>query len=280
MNGFIDRLIRYKMLVAMVPILFFLPISPGCFCIEDTILEPAASITREYEGFMIIADTSESILFTIEGSFEREEKEATGNLNIPATTPGDTTETYQLEDISISGNTLTFSVFIPHISTVPLKFETTFDLNFLAGTFELTGGLDMGRLVSVNVEGMALTQSDMVGAYELVTSSTNGDTLTTEYIDELSVRLEFERDGTYRAVSRVLPAGGEIEQTGYYSVTDNLLFINPDDYGFGNPLPISMKGFLVNKDLVIISAPRPFPSFDALVPIEDGIQVEHFKQVI
>jgi hypothetical protein len=126
------------------------------------------------------------------------------------------------------------------------------------------------------------TEFDMVGAWELVDMTTEGDTVTAT--DSISVRFEFYRDGTFQATSEMIFAPGEpapVVETGGYSVIDDYLIIStglvPEEQ---RTLPVSIRGYIVNKDLYILSWPRPFPELDALILVEDGIQVEHFKQVI
>ena len=93
-------------------------------------------------------------------------------------------------------------VTITSLANVPLDFEASADGRILSGTFERTGGASVGELIAVSVEEVIGQELDMVGAYELITTYTYGDTLGDVYSESLAVRLEFERDGTFRATSR------------------------------------------------------------------------------
>jgi len=262
-------------LIAIVLIVLFLPVSPGCFCVESDPLKPEESISRSYEGYLVIDETGESFLFAMKGLWERG-----GKIEAELRLPGQAPEDYQVQDIDLGGGVFTFEVTIPAVSNLPLLFETTFDSRYLAGTFEIPGGEVIGSLIGVSIEGRIGTEFDLVGAYELVTVSTDGDTMATGYSEDLSVRLEFERDGTVRTISRFGEGGNELVETWTYGIDDGFLRIEPEGETSELTLPVSVRGFVVNKDLIILGYPRPFPSFDSLVPVEDGIQVEHFKQVI
>jgi hypothetical protein len=261
-------------LIAVTLILFMIPFSPGCFCVEDSTLGPADIISQEYEGYILRDDNDEALLFRIVVLWERSEG-IVGTLSLY----GDTTEVYGLEDINFSNGVLSFTVTIESLANVPLDFEATADGRFLSGTFERTGGASIGELIAVSVEGVIGRELDMVGAYELITTYTYGDTLGDVYSDSLAVRLEFERDGTFMATSRLLPEGEELLESGVYAVDDNYLLITLEGATADLQLPLSLRGFVVNKDLVLLSSPGPFPSFEVLTPVSDGVQVEQFKQV-
>jgi len=261
-------------LIAVTLILFMIPFSPGCFCVEDSTLGPADAISREYEGYIVRDDNDEPLLFRVEGLWERSEGVG-GTLSLS----GDTTEVYDLEDVHFGNGVLSFTVTIASLANVPLEFEASADRRFLSGTFERTGGIRVGEFIAVSVEGVIGQELDMVGAYELITTYTYGDTLGDVYSDSLAVRLEFERDGTFRAMSRLLPEGEETLESGVYAVDDNYLIITLEGATTDLQLPLSLRGFVVNKDLVLLSSPGPFPSFEVLTPVGDGVQVEQFKQV-
>gem|GEM_PF-5989443 len=159
-------------------------------------------------------------------------------------------------------------------------FRTSFNDRFLVGTFTEQTETDSGRLIAVANAGLTQSETDMIGAYELITVSTDGDTILADDENGLSVRLEFHTDGSFDAVSRLQPEGLDTVDAGHYSLTDGFLTIALEDSQVGIRLPVSIRGFIVNRDLMIISSPRPFPSFDSLVPVENGIQIEHFRQVI
>jgi len=251
-----------------------LPLSPGCFCVEDSSLGPIDTVSREYEGYIVRDDNGETLLFRIDVGWER--KEGAGGT---MTLPGDTTFVYDLEEITFGGGVLSFTVTISSIAEVPLDFEASIDRRSMSGTFDRVGGGRAGEFMAVSVEGVAGLAQDMIGAYELIETSTFGDTLGDVYSDSLSVRLEFERDGSFHAVSRVLPDGEEIVELGSYDIVDNYLCVTIEGGADVLQLPMSMRGFIVNKDLMLLSSPGPFPSFEAIVPVSEGVQIEHFKQV-
>jgi len=261
-------------LTAMALILLLLPFSPGCLCIEDTALGPVDSISRGYEGYIVREDNGQTLLFSLNGLWER-----AGGVGGIMSLPGDTTEVYNLEDIHLGGGVLRFTVTISSITDVPLDFEASVNMRSLSGTFERTGGARVGSFIGVSVEGVTGQDRNLIGAYELMTTYTFGDTLGDVYSDSLSVRLEFEPEGTFRAVSRTLPDGEEVVELGDYAVVDRYLFITLEGGTGSLQLPISMRGFVVSKDLMLLASPGPFPSFEVLVPVNDGVQVEHFKQV-
>jgi hypothetical protein len=275
----VSEMVRaHSSLVAMAVFLAVMPFTPGCFCVEDPTTGLGDSISQEYEGYMLVeSESSRSVLFKLSGLWERGPEGIEGVITLP----GDTTE-YILEDLELEGGMLSFTATIPAVSNLPLFFQTSFDTRFLTGTITRTGGTVLGPLISVSVGDMPRTEFDMVGAYELVTVSTGGDTLAAG--DSVSVRLEFNRDGTFEAISQLRL---DIEpvlvvETGTYRVLEDYLVITREGEGgdVDVQLPISIRGYVVNKDLYILSSPRPFPGFDAFIQVADGIQVEHFKQVI
>lgn len=266
-------------LIAIASMIAVMPFVPGCFCVEDTTTGVPDSLSREYEGYMFAEESATQVIFKLSGLIER----GAEGIEAVITIPGDTTE-YAAEDIVLQGRSLSFTATIPPLTNLPLAFETGFDSRFLAGTFATTGGTDLGPVIGVSVGDMPRTEFDMTGAYELVTASTGGDTLS-NVADSVAVRLEFERDGTFRAISQLktdaLNAPPPVVETGTFRVLEDYLVISmtdvPEEETF---LPISIRGYIVNKDLYILSSPRPFPGYDALVTVGDGIQIEHFKQVI
>jgi hypothetical protein len=263
-------------LVAMAVLLAIMPFTPGCFCVEET-TGPPESISREYEGYMLTeSEPPASDIFKLSVSFERGDEEPQGVITLA----GDTTE-YLLSDVELQGGILSFTATIPAVADSQVTFETRFDDRFLAGTMTTIEGTEVGSLFSVSVGDKLRTEFDMVGAYELVDFTTGADTVTAA--DSISVRLEFYRDGTFQATYGHLFDPDNVPQveTGGYSVIDDYLIIStglvPEEQ---RTLPVSIRGYIVNKDLYILSWPRPFPELDALILVEDGIQVEHFKQVI
>ncbi len=263
-------------LVALAIFISLLPLTPGCFCVENDPVGPLNSISREYEGYLVIDRTGESTLFAISGLWIRPDGIVEADIVIPGETPG----MYPLDEIQLGGGELTFSVTIPLFSDQPLDFRTSFNDRFLVGTFTEQTETDSGRLIAVANAGLTQSETDMIGAYELITVSTDGDTILADDENGLSVRLEFHTDGSFDAVSRLQPEGLDTVDAGHYSLTDGFLTIALEDSQVGIRLPVSIRGFIVNRDLMIISSPRPFPSFDSLVPVENGIQIEHFRQVI
>jgi hypothetical protein len=261
-------------LAGMTVLLLSIPVSPGCICVEQFPTNPSRTITRSYQGYIASDDGSASVLFRLVGSFDRVEGDVEGTIDVL----DDTTGVLDLVDLRREGRELLFRVTIPDLASGQLEFTTDLEDRFLTGTWMEMGGLEAGRIIGASVGDRTRTDFDMVGAYELVGSSTDTDTVTTEHDDDLSVRMEFEPDGRFTAVSVALSDSSRFEDTGRYSLAGDLLFVTLEGGQNDHRLPVSIRGFIVDKDVVLLSYPRPFPSYDSVVPVADGIQVEHFRQ--
>ncbi len=269
------RGISYLTLVATALLLMYIPFSPGCFCVEDFPTDPPGTITRDYQGYMVADDGITFVLFRLEGSFDRDEGEIEGTVSVLDDGP-----VVPMVDIRREGSTLIFRASIPELAEGQLEFTTDLGDRFLTGNWVEMGGPGTGRLIGATVGDRLRTDFDMIGAYDLSGWSTDTDTVTTEFEDDVAVRMEFEPDGRFTAVSTSLSDSSRFEDTGSYRLIGNLLLITLEGEQPDFRLPISMRGFVVNKDVILLSYPRPFPSFDAVVPVADGIQVEHFRQTI
>lgn len=264
-------------LIGMTLLLLYIPFSPGCICVEDFPTDPLENLRRVYQGYMVADDASAAVIFRLDAAFQRNEGVVEGTITVI----DDSTAVYQLLEVDREGMTLTFQVTIPDLAFGQLELTTDFGERFLTGTYVEVSGPQTGLVIGAAVEvDRSRTDSDMVGAYELVGSATDTDTVTGEFEDDLFVRMEFEPDGLFSALSRDLSDSSEYVDTGSYSLMGDLLLITLDGEQADFRLPVSMRGFIVNKDIVLLSYPRPFPSFDAVIPVADGIQVEHFRQGI